>query len=147
MNTTQTNDPVSKPAHYTNGKIEVIEYIEDQEFGFHEANVIKYVSRARHKGKEIEDLKKARWYLDRKIKNLEEAISPAVSQSPIHSRNLTVMAMSATTLHAGNPGYMDWLKVNKPAEYIRLRDRHPETAQVSGPALKSLDSHGFYEVV
>lgn len=63
---------IYSPPHYTQGKIEVITFIEDQKFEYHESNVIKYVSRARWKGKELSDLKKARWYLDRKIKLLEE---------------------------------------------------------------------------
>jgi hypothetical protein len=148
MSTTQTNDPVTRPAHYTKGKIEVIDYIEDQEFGFHEANVIKYVSRARHKGKELEDLKKARFYLDRKIKNLEDVLPVAqnVSQFTGH----TAFAMSATSLHAGNPGYMEWLKVNKPAEYLRL-SAQAEVKVVQGENSKawnlSKDDGGYYRRV
>lgn len=60
-------DAVSHPAHYTAGRIEVIDFIEDQKLGFHLGNVVKYVARAPHKGCELEDLKKARWYLDRQI--------------------------------------------------------------------------------
>lgn len=62
-------DLVNHPPHYTKGKIEVIDFIEDQQLGFHEAQVIKYVARAKHKGNEMQDLMKARWYLDRLIKN------------------------------------------------------------------------------
>lgn len=66
-------DMVNHPPHYTFGKIEVIDAIEDWELEFHEGTVVKYVARAKHKANRIEDLKKARWYLDRKIKRLEEA--------------------------------------------------------------------------
>lgn len=67
-------DPVNRPAHYTDGKIEVIEYIEDKKLGFCLGNAIKYISRAGKKDptKEIEDLKKAKWYIERRIKELEE---------------------------------------------------------------------------
>ena len=65
-------DDVNHPAHYTFASIEVIEAIEDWELGFHEGNVVKYVARAKHKGNELKDLKKARWYLDRLIGLLEE---------------------------------------------------------------------------
>lgn len=73
------NDPVNHPAHYADSKIEVIEYIEDKKLGYCLGNVVKYVSRAgkKHsadksdKEKEIEDLKKARWYLERRIYELE----------------------------------------------------------------------------
>lgn len=68
------NDPVNRPAHYTDGKIEVIDFIEDKGLGFCLGNSVKYISRAGKKdpAKEIEDLKKARWYLDRHIANLEQ---------------------------------------------------------------------------
>lgn len=66
----QQNDPVEHPAHYTYGTIETIDYIEDKGFDFCLGNVIKYVTRAGHKEDALEDLRKARWYLDRKIKSL-----------------------------------------------------------------------------
>ena len=67
------NDPVNRPSHYTDGKIEVIDFIEDKGLGFHLGNTVKYVARAgkKDKSKELEDLKKAAWYLNRRIKNLE----------------------------------------------------------------------------
>jgi len=69
-----THDPVNHPSHYTFGKIEVIDAIEGLalEGDFLLGNVLKYVARAKHKGAELEDLKKARWYLERKITNLEK---------------------------------------------------------------------------
>jgi hypothetical protein len=70
-----TNDPVNRPAHYTSGKIEVIDFIEDKELGFHLGNVVKYVARAGKKdpSKEVQDLEKARWHLDRLINKLKNA--------------------------------------------------------------------------
>nr|DAF96788.1 MAG TPA: nucelotide kinase [Podoviridae sp. ctQyH19] len=64
---------VENPSHYNSGKIEVIDFIEDQKLGFCLGNVIKYVSRAGKKdsSKTIEDLEKAKWYLEREIKNLK----------------------------------------------------------------------------
>lgn len=64
-------DPINNPSHYTSGSIEVIDAMEDWNLGLHEANVVKYVARAKYKGRELEDLKKARWYLDRKIMLIE----------------------------------------------------------------------------
>lgn len=58
---------IDHPSHYNRGKIEVIDFIEDQGLSFHLGNVIKYVARAGSKGDKLEDLKKARWYLDRYI--------------------------------------------------------------------------------
>jgi len=63
---------VNHPKHYNNGKIEVIAAIEDWMMGFCDGNVIKYVARHRHKGKPIEDLKKAKWYLERLIQQYEQ---------------------------------------------------------------------------
>lgn len=54
-------DNVNSPAHYSDGKIEVIDFIEDKKLNYHRGNVIKYISRAgkKDKTKEIEDLEKA----------------------------------------------------------------------------------------
>lgn len=70
---TPDNDPINHPSHYTFGGIEVIDAIEAWGLGFHLANVVKYVARAAHKGQELQDLKKAAWYLDRKIDQLAKA--------------------------------------------------------------------------
>lgn len=61
------NDLINKPPHYTHGKIESIEVIEDWGLGFNLGSVIKYICRCDHKGKPIEDLKKAAWYINREI--------------------------------------------------------------------------------
>ncbi len=60
-------ESVNHPSHYNDGKIEVIEFIEDKKLGFCLGNAIKYISRAgkKHKDKEVEDIKKAIWYLNR----------------------------------------------------------------------------------
>lgn len=63
---------VNHPKHYNTGKIEVIDAIEEWEMGFCDGNVIKYVARHRHKGKPVEDLKKAKWYLERLIQQYEQ---------------------------------------------------------------------------
>lgn len=67
-------DVVNEPSHYKlpNG-IEVIDVIEGAELGFHLANSVKYILRAgkKDKDKELQDLKKAEYYLKRKIKQLE----------------------------------------------------------------------------
>jgi len=64
---------VDHPDHYNSHKIEVIDYLDDW-FAERplEWNIVKYISRAPYKGKELEDLKKARWYLERRIAQLEE---------------------------------------------------------------------------
>jgi Protein of unknwon function (DUF3310) len=62
---------VDHPNHYKHGGVEVIDAIEAWSLGFRLGNVIKYVARADHKGSRLEDLKKARWYLDREIAKTE----------------------------------------------------------------------------
>ncbi len=71
---TTQKDVVNHPSHYTDGKIEVIDYIEDKQLGFCLGNAVKYISRAgkKYKDKEIEDLEKAVWYINRRIKELKE---------------------------------------------------------------------------
>lgn len=70
----EDNDPVNRPSHYTDGKIEVIDFIEDKKLGFCLGNAIKYIARAgkKEKDKEAQDIKKAIWYLNRYLKELEE---------------------------------------------------------------------------
>lgn len=65
-------DDINHPSHYTQGDIEVIDYIEDKKLGYRLGNVVKYVSRAGHKDDAIKDLKKARWYLNREIAKMEQ---------------------------------------------------------------------------
>jgi hypothetical protein len=64
-------EAVNHPKHYNSGKFEVIDVIEDWGLGFHLGNVVKYIARAEHKNDAIEDIKKARWYLDRYLEVLE----------------------------------------------------------------------------
>jgi hypothetical protein len=66
------NDVVNSPPHYKTGGIEAIEGIEasmgpEAYAGYLKGNIMKYMWRYERKGKPIEDLKKARWYLDRLI--------------------------------------------------------------------------------
>lgn len=72
------HDAVNHPSYYC-GNIEVIDFIEDKNLGYHLGNAIKYISRAGKKREEgmsdtdkmIEDLRKAVWYINRKIEILE----------------------------------------------------------------------------
>lgn len=69
-------NPVNRPIHYGQGKIECIDYIEDflsyEEYvGYLRGNIAKYLHRWRYKNG-IEDLKKAEWYGNRLIKLQEK---------------------------------------------------------------------------
>ena len=71
-----TRDNVNHPDHYNHGKIEVVDFIEDQHLGFHLGNAVKYISRAGRKdpARTVEDLRKAAWYLNRQIERLEGSL-------------------------------------------------------------------------
>lgn len=66
------DEKVDHPKHYNMGSIEVIDLIEDWGLDFNEGNVIKYFARAKHKGKFLEDMEKAKWYLQRLINNYSD---------------------------------------------------------------------------
>ena len=68
------SDPVNHPAHYKTGSIECIDVIEALGLGhdFCVGNAVKYLFRAGKKGSLLEDLKKARWYVNRAIESLEK---------------------------------------------------------------------------
>lgn len=64
-------DPVERPQHYGQGEIECIDYIQDflsfnEYCGYLRGNIAKYLHRWRYKNG-LEDLNKARWYMDRLI--------------------------------------------------------------------------------
>jgi hypothetical protein len=65
-------DNVNHPDHYKVGGIETIDFIEAKGLDYYLGNVVKYVSRANHKGNRREDLEKAKWYLNRAISQIKE---------------------------------------------------------------------------
>lgn len=60
-------ETVRHPSHYNTGKIEVIDFLEDQKLPPNLWNTVKYTCRAKHKGQEIDDLRKAEFYVHREI--------------------------------------------------------------------------------
>jgi len=79
MNNKVEHTAVNNPPHYNTGNIECIDYLEDNlKEGFEyylEGNVKKYLHRFRHKGSEVQDLRKALWYLNRLIDTLDPETS------------------------------------------------------------------------
>jgi hypothetical protein len=61
------HDAVNHPEHYKVGGFETIDFIEAKSLSYHLGNVVKYITRADHKGSKLEDLRKAHWYLTRAI--------------------------------------------------------------------------------
>lgn len=67
------SDPVNHPAHYKAGGIETIDFIEAKGLNYRLGNVVKYITRADHKGNRKQDLEKAMWYLKREIEQTPAA--------------------------------------------------------------------------
>lgn len=86
-------DNVNHPQHYL--QLEGIEVVDiTEQFDFLLGNVLKYIMRHEHKGNPLEDLKKAQFYLNRKIRNLEsdlednttyQCVGRGYSRSEIHA--------------------------------------------------------------
>lgn len=73
-------DLVNHPPHYKQGGIETIDFIEAKGLNYHLGNTVKYITRADHKGTALQDLQKARWYLDREIAKRTEALARSQAQ-------------------------------------------------------------------
>lgn len=71
-NNSMNYETINHPSHYTDGKIEVIDFIEDKRLDFHKGNAVKYIARAGKKNgaDEATDLGKAVWYLNREIQRI-----------------------------------------------------------------------------
>ncbi|MBQ6552410.1 MAG: DUF3310 domain-containing protein [Clostridia bacterium] len=76
------HDPVNHPSHYCDGGIETIDFIEAKQLPYHLGNAVKYISRAGKKDDELQDLRKARWYLDRYIQLREHEILDYKKEQP-----------------------------------------------------------------
>ena len=83
------SDRVNSPSHYTSGKTEAIDIIEDaikdapsSVFGMLQGQVLKYLLRVWLKDNPLEDMKKARWYLDRLIAHYTDY--PGDNPVPFH---------------------------------------------------------------
>jgi len=63
----QVAEVIDHPAHYHQGTYETINVIEAWELGFHLGNAVKYIARAGKKGSRVDDLRKAKWYIDREL--------------------------------------------------------------------------------
>ena len=60
-------DMVNSPPHYTAGGVETIDFIEAKNLNYNLGNAVKYITRAGLKGDRVEDLQKAKWYIEREI--------------------------------------------------------------------------------
>jgi hypothetical protein len=94
---------IDHPPHYTATPIEPIEVIEAWGLGFHLGNAVKYIARAKHKGSEVQDIKKAMWYLDRWLTQWGQhenvRTSESVPISPLQQKVSEILS------ERGFPGY------------------------------------------
>lgn len=72
------NDMVNHPSHYTAGSVECIDALESMSVGYQDAvqaalawQVVKYIWRSPLKGKQLKDLQKAQFYLNRLIEKVK----------------------------------------------------------------------------
>lgn len=114
-------DPVDHPGHYrADTGHEAIDVIEAWGLGFNLGNVVKYVSRAGRKGDALEDLRKARWYLDREIQTREASEAPA--------KPMPMNAMRYAVECGGRP---DILEVSATGGHVRIG--YPDTCVLLTP--------------
>jgi len=83
------SDQVNHPDHYTVGGIETIDFIEAKGLDYNLGNVVKYITRAEHKGDKIKDLQKAQWYLSRAV---DKACGEYADQSGEEAERLGIPA-------------------------------------------------------
>lgn len=111
MSKDQVNDVVNHPSHYTDGKFETIEAIESWRLGYHLGNAVKYISRAGKKSKdtELEDLRKARWYIARYVIHHRDDTESLSAMEYAADKGLdlylsgVVMNLVASTYQSGEP--------------------------------------------
>ena len=88
---------VNHPAHYNVGKIEVIDFIEDQRLDFHLGNAVKYICRAPYKAKTVEDLRKAIWYIERYLDNKARQRTKGETVCTLNATGVLVNTASTST--------------------------------------------------
>jgi len=75
--TAKQSRPITKtlesPTYYTRGRIEVWDFIRDQQLNYHLGNAVKYICRAGHKDSTIQDLNKAIHYLTNELQHVTES--------------------------------------------------------------------------
>lgn len=96
------SDPVNHPPHYSAGRVEVIEALEDWRLNFHRGNAVKYIARAGKKdpAKEVEDLEKAIWYLRREVERLK---AEKEGRAPIKPNLMDAQPTGANVLTSAPP--------------------------------------------
>ena len=132
----ESMNQINHPKHYNTGKIEVIEFIEDQNLGYHRGNAVKYICRAGRKdpAKTNEDIKKAVWYLDRSIEIAQEKPRRPNDMNPRSEMNTA--SFKASDILDPVEGSLKFKLPEEQTEY--------EQAQKAGAAFAVLDEMRKY---
>ncbi len=85
MNDNEVGGPVIHPKHYNTGKYEVIKVIDDWCLGFSLGNALKYIARAPHKGTQLQDLRKAAFYLSHELERAKRGLFYAYTPRGIYT--------------------------------------------------------------
>ena len=114
-------DNVKNPSYYNRGKIEVWEFIEDQDLDYYTGNAIKYIARAGFKdpSKEVEDLQKAIAFLERKIKVLEKDKDGQVEEKTKHQP-------FEDSITEDNTRYLEWRYMERLITLTEYIDKYDE---------------------
>lgn len=116
------SDLVNHPPHYKSATgLESIDVIEAFNLNFRLGNVVKYILRADRKGARLQDLKKAAWYLQREIANMEK-YSAATTVDPTVQRDDTGGAPMLSTGYATNITQVPLHKTDQEATEGSRRD-------------------------
>lgn len=142
------SDNVNHPSHYTDGKYETIEFIERNQFDYHDGNAIKYISRAGKKDpdKLIEDLEKALWYINRAAdhKLIYDNHAITVHDYILDKKLSPPLASVVALIEAG--GYQEAYSILK-AEIERLKKEEKEHEKFSDTPHKFVEVPYFGKVV
>lgn len=78
---------IENPKHYQGKSIDAIRVIDEFNLSFSLGNVVKYILRAKHKGNEVQDLEKAKWYLEHEINRIKpiEVEVPAITDDKLEN--------------------------------------------------------------
>jgi hypothetical protein len=122
-----TTEKINHPLHYGGDTIyEHIKVVEAWGLGYNLGNATKYISRAGKKdpAKHLEDLEKARWYLDREIANVRSAQMPQGRSKPLPATGIGPYGENAVAERpkAQDPAIDPGLKQPSKAEWVRDSD-------------------------
>lgn len=97
-------EKINNPTHYggKDNPDECIKVIEAWDLDFCLGNAIKYISRAGKKDSELDDLKKAVWYINRKIEKIEIKVGQTITSETSHNKDEFNEVVKVLEYHMGH---------------------------------------------